>query len=394
MGWSVRSRLTVLYGSLFIVSGAALLAITYLLVRHAAGDPVVIATRSVVGPTGSPAGPLPDLSPLPGESAARRAQDDALHQLLLQSGVGLGIMALIALALGWVVAGRALAPVRTIAAKTQQISQHNLHQRLKVKGPADELKELGDTIDGLLGRLETAFDAQRLFVANASHELRTPLAMMRTSLDVAAAKPTRTDVELGALDAKLREGLDRAERLLESFLTLARAEHCPPLDQAAVPLDDLVRTAAEIRREAVTDKALDVQMRLIGGQVSGSVGLLTHLVENLVDNAIRHNETGGWIRISTETCEHAGVVRLSVENGGPIIDQRRADELAWPFRRLADNGPTATTGVGLGLSIVAAVAHAHGGSLRVHARVEDDGGLRVVVELPLAASPQLAGAPR
>jgi signal transduction histidine kinase len=394
MRWSVRSRLTVLYGGLFIVSGAALLAITYLLVRHAAGDPVVIATRSRVGPAGSPAGPLPDLGALPGESAARRAQDDALHQLLLQSGIALGLMAIIAIALGWLVAGRALAPVRTIAAKTQQISQHNLHERLELQGPADELKELGDTIDGLLARLERAFDAQRRFVANASHELRTPLAMMRTSLDVAAAKATRTDVEFGALDAKLREGLDRAERLLESFLTLARAEHGPPLDQAAVPLDELVRAAVDVRREDVAARALDVQMRLVGGQVPGSEGLLTHMVENLIDNAIRHNEAGGWIRISTEAREDAGIARLSVENGGPIIDQRRADELAWPFRRLAADGPTATTGVGLGLSIVAAVADAHGGSLQLHARVEDDGGLRAVVELPLAASPQLAGARR
>jgi signal transduction histidine kinase len=394
MRWSVRSRLTVLYSGLFLASGAALLAITYVLVRHAAGDPVQIATTSRSRPAADVSAALPDLPALPGESAARRAQDDTLHQLLLQSGVALGIMVIVAIALGWVVAGRALAPVRMIASKARQISQHNLNERLALNGPADELRELGDTVDDLLARLEQAFDAQRRFVANASHEMRTPLAMMRTSLDVAAAKATRTAADSTALDTKLREGLDRAERLMESFLTLARAEHGRPMDEAAIPLDDLIRTAVEDRSEEIAAKALDVQLRLAGGRVPASEGLLRHLVENLVDNAIRHNDTGGWIRISTDAPPHAGIATLSVENSGPIIDQRRADDLATPFRRLADGGSTSTTGVGLGLSIVAAVADAHGGSLQLHARVEDGGGLRAVVELPLVASPQLAGAAR
>ena len=210
---SVRLRLTALYGGLFLVSGACLLALTYGLVRVAtAGGYVTVPTGSGVTPTGAGA--------MTATSHAIR-----LDQLIVWSGIALATMTVASAALGWLVAGRVLAPLRTMTAATRRISDENLHERLAMPGPRDELTELADTIDGLLGRLETAFEAQRRFVANASHELRTPLAMMRTSLDVATAKPEPIPPEVRRLDGKLREGLDQADRLLESFLVLARAQH-------------------------------------------------------------------------------------------------------------------------------------------------------------------------
>jgi signal transduction histidine kinase len=397
---SVRLRLTGLYGGLFLVSGAMLLAITYVLVRHATGSPVVIATKSS-GPVqtavaGAPTtGPLPELGDLPvpaepddrAQHAADRAHDDALHQLLLQSGVALGIMTVSSLALGWVVAGRVLAPLRTITATTRRISQHNLHQRLALPAPDDELKDLGDSIDELLARLENAFVAQRRFVANASHELRTPLTMMRTSLDVAAAKPGGMPAELHALDAKLREGLDRADRLVESFLALARAEHALVFDQTLVRLDTLVAAIVVEHRTAIDTKAIEVTLRLGDAHVSGNEGLFRYIVENLVDNAIRHNDVGGWICLATTQADVDNVVRLSVENGGPVLEQDRVDDLVVPFQRLTDNRTDSTTGVGLGLAIVATLVDVYGGTLQLEARVADgDGGLRVLVELPAAAT--------
>ncbi len=201
---TARFRLTALYGCLFLLCGAALLAITYALVDHA---PI------------RPLGAQPTLSSV---VVAQRIAD--LHDLVVESGIALAVMAVISALLGWLVAGRVLRPLRTITAATREITDTNLHERLAIKGPRDELRELAETIDALLGRLETAFDAQRRFVANASHELRTPLTTMRAVLDVAIAKPN-VPPQLTAVDANLREGLDQADRLLESFLALSRAQH-------------------------------------------------------------------------------------------------------------------------------------------------------------------------
>ena len=216
---TVRWRLTLLYGALFLGCGAALLAITYALVAHATSNHPLLSTF-----LGHKFG-----EPVPPEvkAASRfiRSQQEIsdLHQLEIESGIALAIMAIASTLLGWIVAGRVLRPLRTITTTTRQISDTNLHQRLAMGGPRDELRELAETIDGLLGRLETAFEAQRRFVANASHELRTPLAMMRTTLDVALAKPEGVPAQARALDAELRLDLDHADRLLESFLVLARA---------------------------------------------------------------------------------------------------------------------------------------------------------------------------
>jgi hypothetical protein len=382
---TVRTRLTLLYGALFLVSGAVLLAITYGLAWNATkpqagpdnpGNTVIVSKQKQA-----------QLAQQNAAEVHQRASD--MHQLLVSSGIALLITAVLSIAMGWLVAGRVLRPLRTMTAAAQRISEQNLHERLAVAGPADELKRLGDTIDGLLARLEAAFDAQRRFVANASHELRTPLTMMRTAVDVATRKPDPPVPGVTILAGKIRAGLDKADRLVESFLTLARAQHGGAVRRSTVALDKLATTVVADHSVAINDMHLTVDQHQDDAPVPGSEALLTHLTGNLIDNAIRHNLPGGWIRVATGT--ETGTARLVVENSGPILDPVRIGELAQPFRRAApDRTGADDTGVGLGLSIVAAIATTHHGTLDLHAR--PDGGLRVTVTLPLAARPALTAA--
>lgn len=391
---TVRLRLTLLYGSLFAVSGAALLAITYLLVSHATAPRVLIRSSVPPLPNAPPAAILPPslgpeqqarLQELQAQAAHQHASE--LHQLLIQSGIALGIMLVTSIVLGWLVAGRVLRPVRTMTATTRQISHEDLHQRLALQGPRDELTDLGDTIDGLLARLEAAFDAQRRFVANASHELRTPLAMMRTSLDVAAAKTEPGPEEVTNLEAKLREGLDQADGLLESFLTLARAQHGAFADQSTVSLDQAIRAAMETQRQAIRDKGINVEERLNTVWVKGSEALLWRMAANIIENAVRHNHRSGWVGI--ETAAREGRARLVVKSDGPQLEESRVAELTQPFRRHGAERTGLDNGFGLGLSIVSAIVSAHDGGLELHARPQ--GGLEVLIDLPLA-SPNLGDA--
>jgi signal transduction histidine kinase len=401
---TVRLRLTLLYGALFLVSGATLLAITYVLVSHATGRVVLIerttsdpgrveprVTRRLEADQPIPGG-VPDemraqVERMQEQASSQRAHD--LDQLLIQSGIALGLMAVVSVGLGWLMAGRVLRPLRTMTATTQRISEHNLHERLALVGPSDELKDLGDTIDGLLARLEAAFEAQRRFVANASHELRTPLSMMRTSLDVATAKPGPVPPQTRVLEGKLREGLDRADRLLGDFPPLAPPQHRPLPEQKSVSLSGIVFAAIESQAGAIAARGIEVRERLGGAEVAGSPSLLRHMAENVIDNAVRHNEPSGWVEI--ETGVEGGVARLVVESGGRRLGESEVRELAQPFRRLAGERTGSENGVGLGLSIVAAIAGAHGGKLELRARSE--GGLRVLIELPCAGQPLLAGEP-
>jgi signal transduction histidine kinase len=363
---SVRLRLTAIYGALFLACGAALLTITYLLVEGAPFGP----PRHDNPPAISGNAPI-------GIAVERNS---VLHALLLRSGIALAIMVLVSVWLGWIVAGRVLAPLRVITARTRDISQENLHDRLVLAGPDDEIKELSDTIDGLLARLEGAFLAQRRFVANVSHELRTPLAMMRTSLDVAAAKPRPMSDDASVVSAKVREGLDHADRLVESFLVLARAEADGIAELETVSLPQLVRAALEARGEGAEELNLTVRARLEPAQVAGSGMLIARLVANLVDNAVRHNRPDGMIGITTEI--DGATARLTVEGDGRPIDPEQAWRLAEPFRRVGADRTRSEDGLGLGLAIVSAIATAHHGTLDLRAR--PDGGLTAVVALPRA----------
>ena len=358
----MRLRLTALYGSLFLVCGAALLAITYLLVR--------VATTTTTATTRTPGGPA--------LAVTQHSLD--LHQQLVQSEIALAIMTVLSAGLGWLVAGRVLGPLRAMTSATRRISEENLHDRLALNGPDDELKELADTIDGLLERLEAAFDSQRRFVANASHELRTPLAMMRATLDVAIGKPDGVPAQMTTLDARLREDLDHVDRLLEGFLALARAQHNQVVDQSSVSLERTVRAALAAQTGAISERQLEVHTALAPIRVTGSETLLARMVENVIENAVRHNEPSGFVNVACEM--HDGAARLSVESGGPLLDERGVAQLAQPFRRLGADRTGSENGVGLGLSIVAAVAAAHHGSLELQPRAQ--GGLRVQITVPLA----------
>ncbi|MEU3607489.1 HAMP domain-containing sensor histidine kinase [Streptomyces sp. NPDC035033] len=374
-----------MYAGGFLGSGIALLALMYLMsgIR-------VTALAPGQGP-----GQIPGQVPSGGSGLAAEQRIQELgrqlaeahaqqnQRLLAGSLVALAVMAGLSLLLGRLLAGRVLRPLRLITAATRRISAENLDQRLAVAGPVDEVKELADTVDGLLERLEASFVAQRRFVGNASHELRTPLATMRASLDVAVAKPGAA-AQTVALADRLRTELDRVDHLLDGFLVLARAQHGAPADRTPVSLGGLVREALAARAADVAARALGVEDEVrADAWTAGSAALLSRMVENVVDNAILHNEEGGWIRIRTE--ETAARVRLVVETGGRVLDQERVDRLTRPFERLgADRtGPEGSSG--LGLSIVAAIVTAHGGRLALLARPA--GGLRVAVTLPSVAPP-------
>ncbi|WP_030907744.1 sensor histidine kinase [Streptosporangium amethystogenes] len=376
---TVRWRFTALYGGMFLASAVGLLVITNLI--------------GLSGTRISETAPLGNLPTRPTPAAAQdlvarlqaqlsETQTAQSGRLLVGSAVALAVMAVLSVVLGRIVAGRVLRPLRTITAATRRISADNLHERLAVPGPADEVKDLADTIDGLLERLEGSFAAQRRFVANASHELRTPLATMRASLDVAIAKPEPVPAQTIALADRIRTELDQVDRLLEGFLMLARTQHGALSDRATISLGRVVSAALDARAAGITDKSLTVHHGDVhdSAWTRGSRTLLSRMVDNVIDNAVAHNHDGGWIRVAA-TAEGA-TARLVVETGGRVLDQEQLARLAQPFQRLGADRTGSDNGSGLGLSIVAAVATAHGGSLDLRARPE--GGLQVAIALPLA----------
>jgi signal transduction histidine kinase len=402
-GRTVRVRLTVLYTSLFLISGALLLALASGVTVHAVAGTEVSSRNEPSVPAGQVdavriqllqaqvARLQSQLIHLQSETGTQPGQDQLSHALVLSSLIALAIMTIVSAVLGWLVAGRALRPVSQMTAAARRISEDNLNERLAVAGPHDELKELGDTIDGLLTRLEGAFNAQRRFVANASHELRTPLTTMRAAIDVALAKPEPAPPQTVALAGRLRTELDQIERLLEAFLVLARAQHRSMPGQAVLPLDYVVGSA--LADQAAAIRAMDLTVQDTSSQggawVAGSQALLSRMVENVIDNAVCHNTPGGWIAITTRA--RGGGARLVVENGGPVLDQQQVAELSQPFRRLEADRIGTDKGSGLGLSIVAAITEAHGGTLDLRAR--PGGGLRVCVDLPAAAATTSAAVP-
>ncbi|MEU4540426.1 HAMP domain-containing sensor histidine kinase [Streptosporangium sp. NPDC023825] len=369
---TVGLRFTILYAVVFLLSGFGLLGLTFLFSRD----------RKSNGPAGDPSGQAQQrIWQLEEQLAAVHEQQT--RQLLAGALIALAVMAVVSLLLGRVLARRVLRPLRLITSATRRISADSLDRRLAVTGPADEVKDLADTIDELLERLEASFAAQRRFVANASHELRTPLATMRASLDVAVAKPDPAASTVTLAD-RVRTQLDRVDHLLDGFLVLARAQHGALADTVPVELGDLIGAALRERFADMRAKGLsvtvDVPPRMA---IQGSPALLARLVGNVVDNAVTHNEDGGWIEITGSAGEAQRV--LAVETGGRLLDQREADRLTQPFERL---GVERTGSSGLGLSIVAAVAAAHRGRLVLLAR--PGGGLRVSIMLPVARVPVAA----
>jgi signal transduction histidine kinase len=388
---TVRLRLTALYGTLFLASGAGLLTITNVLARGWSWPQVSL---SAVVPASSH-GHSTAVTHGPSQAGvlARLAAEHAaeLNQLLAESGIALGVMAVVSAVLGWLMAGRVLRPLRVMTTAAQRISADSLHERLDMPGPRDELKDLADTIDALLERLDGAFTAQRRFTASASHELRTPLATMRAALDVTMARPRPVPAWTAELAGLIGTQLDKVDELLEGLLVLARAQHGALPAHAVLPVDDLVAAALAAREKAITARNLTVQ-HLSGdeGWVEGSQPLLHQMTGNLIDNAIGHNRDGGWISITTQT--GGGMAHLIVENGGDILDPAQVAGLAQPFRRLGADRTGSDSGAGLGLSIVAAITAAHRGTLALHAR--PGGGLKVSITLPLAPrAATLAGLP-
>jgi signal transduction histidine kinase len=284
------------------------------------------------------------------------------------------------LGLGWVVAGRVLRPLQRITATAKRLSERTLDQRIALDGPDDELKELADTFDQMLMRLDAAFDSQRRFAANASHELRTPLAITRTEVDVALADPDTSQAELRAMAERVRDATGRSERLIEGLLTLARSEREPRLWEP-VDMADAAAQALQHGRHADAAAGLRVVTRLGPAPVAGDPALLERMVANLVENAVRHNQPGGWLEVATGTDGGWAVVRVA--NGGRAIPPDRVESLFEPFCRLDVRVASPTRGAGLGLSIVRSVVRAHGG--HTTARARPGGGLEVTVRLPARA---------
>jgi signal transduction histidine kinase len=377
---SIRLRLTLLYGALFLAGGAVLLTITYLLVAHRySGEFFVTAGKSVTvakAANGTPMlGTTSLASPDQVIAQAHAQSNAALHALLIESGIALTIMAVISIWLGWLVAGRALQPLRTITNAARDISASNLHRRLALKGPDDELNQLGTTFNGLLERLEASFDAQRQFVANASHELRTPLTFERTLLEVALADPDASVESLRRTCEQLLESGEQQERLIEALLMLSRSQRGldrrERVDLAAITLGRLRSTGRD---------GLEVDASLLPAETTGDPRLVERLVANLVDNAVKHNVPSGTVTVKTETREARAL--LTVENTGPAIEPADLDRLFQPFQRLHAERTGTPNGTGLGLSIVYAIATAHDASITLRSRT--GGGLRIEISFPAA----------
>jgi signal transduction histidine kinase len=386
---TIRLRLTAIYGGLFLVSGAALLAVTYAFVNRLtsrvesfAGQrgrfTFGLAGASVSAPR-APATGSPKMKELMALAASQHAGE--MHQFLAYCAVALAVIAALSLALGWFVAGRALRPVRTITAAAREISATSLHRRLALAGPDDELKELGDTFDDLLGRLESFVRAQRQFVANASHELRTPLAWQKAIVQVALADPDADSESLRAAHEQVLVSAGQQERLIEALLTLTRGQ-AGTQRRDHIDLAVVAEHAVLTREPEAVRRGIELRSRLRAAPVTGDPGLVERLVANLVDNAIRYNVPGGHVEVATQT--EAGRAMITVANTGPQVPPDAVDRLLLPFQRLGRDRTDNRDGHGLGLSIVAAISAAHGATLSLRPRAA--GGLEVTVSFPLSES--------
>jgi signal transduction histidine kinase len=371
----IRVKLTLLYGALFVASGAILLTVTYLLVSHA-------PRRFELRTFGGEPPPLDYLTQRMTEQADRQHTEE-LHTLLTRSVIALALTTVVALLLGWLVAGRILRPLRTMLTSIQRISARNVHDRLAATGPADELRELSDTVDGLLQRLEAALDAHKRFVANAAHEMRTPLTLEHALIEETLTDDTATPAQYRALAARVLALGRQQAAMLESLLTLAGSER--GLDRREhVDLAEITRRTVTAYREAALRAGVRLEARDDAAGTTGDPALVERLVANLVDNAIGYNVPGGEVTVSTGG--RAGRAVLCVANTGTPVPPERVEALFEPFQRL-DRTAGREGHHGLGLSIVRAIAAAHDATVVAVPRA--GGGLRI--EVTFGAAP-LAGA--
>jgi signal transduction histidine kinase len=389
----MRTRLAVFYAVLFLLAGVVLLALTYTLVVHvlvppaSVSKPATPAEEQLLGLCKQSESPgKPPITPslvarcnrvyaAVGDTAFnQRAQ--TLDDLRTASVIGLGMLVIAAAALGWLASGRALRPVRSMTEAARQASELRLGQRLTLTGPDDELKQLADTFDVMLERIDAAFTSQKRFVANAAHELRTPLTAMRTAIEVTLSKPDRTPEQLEAMAARVQRSIERAEATVEALLTLASSELGPTVEEA-VDLATVTEDALDAMRGRIDQRQINLEATLEPAPVRGDRVLVERMIANLLDNAVRHNESGGWIGI--HTTQRADTAVFEIANSGPSIPPEQIPTLFEPFAR-AEQRLNFNDGVGLGLSIADAIAGAHGGEIT--ARPRHGGGLALSVTIP------------
>ena len=397
---TVRLRLAAIYTAVFLVVGIALIAITYSLLSQQldayappwSSPPGTFDGQTVqTGQTGQTVQTWdavvqdPKLETQLNEVIARQ-RAVTLHQLVVQAAIALALTTALAAAAGWFASARALRPLRSVTATAHRLSQRNLDERIALRGPRDEIKELADTFDEMLGRLAAAFDAQRRFIANASHELRTPLTRLRALIDVSLADPDADAAALRAMAERVQVAADDQERLIDGLLALAQGErgldHAQPIDLADLVTSTLPAAAGR----HLGPHQPQILTELGPAATAGDRDLLARLVANLIDNALNYNIADGWVRIRTG--HQDGQATLQVTNTGPVLPAEVVPTLLEPFRRqVPDRTSTSTStrrGSGLGLSIVAAITDAHGGTLDLAA--QQSGGLQITVGLPAQPS--------
>jgi signal transduction histidine kinase len=381
---SLRIRMALLYGALVLLIGAALLATSYILLDRALSQIALPSNPGDVIITDNAGTPPMRWNP---SQARTQMRSDALHYLLTSGLLYFGVIVLIGAIGGYLLARQALRPVARITATAKQLSTKTLSERIGLGGPDDELRELADTFDEMLARLDAAFGSQRRFVANASHELRTPLAVIQTELDVTLSDPNAPPDELRRMGEVVREATNRAQKLVDALLALARLQgrEGQSLELTeVVTLNELIPNAvAAAKAEAVT-RGITITAEGEPVRTTGDPRLLERVIGNLVENAVRYNVPGGWVQIRTESAGSGAnrTSRIVVLNSGVPVQPDEVEGLFDAFRR-GGRARTGQRGAGLGLSIVRAIVDAHNGSIA--ATAQPAGGLRVEISFPAAA---------
>ena len=383
--WTIRTRLSLLYAGAFFLAGLALVTFMYLFLGQVIDQQFMIRTSPGAPPLEAAPGDLEEGRRII-DIMIRRARVDTLQTVLIASLIIVAILTVLAGIIGWLVAGQALQPLRNITGTARRVADRSLHQRIALTGPQDEIKDLADTLDDMLERLDRSFDSQRRFVANASHELRTPLTIARTLIEVALLD-AEDDTKVKQLGTTLLAVNQRHEKLTDGLLTLASSEQ-RAADFQPVDLGEIASQVVADMRPVAEKAGITLEASPRPGLVMGDAFLLERVIQNLIENGIQYNQPeGGWVRVTTAVARDR--VELVVENTGPVVPAYEIPGLFEPFRRLASTDRIAGTsrasivrGAGLGLSIVRSVANTHGGTVEATAR--EGGGLIVCVRFPAA----------